>query len=326
MATDIVTIGTFKRSFETADKRFVITAEIQRAQIVAPYLTVDLLPADKESVSLSISGTEYERNRAGIWRDASGGQIVETFGGSFPNDPTVQRICEIWKHYHLGDMNAGTREQSSIVNEYFSRTGERYDYGKACEVLKDAGKLEVPIPDSESGPMYAPRMYRYGTAWLSDALPADIATEIIRLFSTPVKPDTDRDNERTFADRHGIAMKVERTDRNPSMPESRDMDHWKCTLIRKQPDSGRPQRMTVTFSMGLGHHGAEPTITEVLESLASDAATVDNAGSFEDFCSELGYDSDSRTAERTFKACEHIASRLKNFLGDDLYQSLLWSR
>ena len=62
-----------------------------------------------------------------------------------------------------------------------------------------------------------------------------------------------------FITANGITMSCERTDSNPNMPDSRDMDHWKCTLIRRVTASGKwyGQRMTVRFSMGYGHHGAE---------------------------------------------------------------------
>jgi hypothetical protein len=134
-----------------------------------------------------------------------------------------------------------------------------------------------------------------------------------------------------FVADNGIALKAARTDRNPNM--GADMDHWKVTLTRPEENvivdgalsmTGRKLRMTVTFSKGRGHNGAEPTANEVLDCLASDAAGVESAGSFEDWCSEYGYDTDSRKAHKTFKACEHEATRLKNFLGDDLYDQLLW--
>jgi hypothetical protein len=95
--------------------------------------------------------------------------------------------------------------------------------------------------------------------------------------------------------------------------------------IVSEKSSTSEVRMTLTFSKGIGHHGAEPTVTEVLGCLASDASGVENAGGdFEEWCSEYGYDTDSRTAERIFKACQHQANRLKSFLGDEAFEQLLW--
>ena len=41
--------------------------------------------------------------------------------------------------------------------------------------------------------------------------------------------------------------------------------------------------------------------------------------SLEGFCSEFGYDSDSRTAERTYKACEKTLKKVERVFDCDLY-------
>ena len=70
-----------------------------------------------------------------------------------------------------------------------------------------------------------------------------------------------------FIKSNRIRMTAERTDSNPSMDDSANMDHWKCLL---------------------------------------------RAGN-------------SRKAEKTFKTIEHQAKRLRNFLGDSAYETLLWN-
>jgi hypothetical protein len=77
----------------------------------------------------------------------------------------------------------------------------------------------------------------------------------------------------------GIRMNAERTERNPHMDESRDMDHWRVTLRRR-----------------------------------------DN----EDWCGELGYDPDSRRAERTFKAIEQQTEKLRRFLDAEGLDDLVY--
>ena len=76
--------------------------------------------------------------------------------------------------------------------------------------------------------------------------------------------------------------------------------------------------------MGYGHNGKAPKAADILDCLASDAASYDNARSFEDWASEFGYDEDSRKAERIFKACGKQAIKLKRFLGEPAYERLLW--
>lgn len=96
-------------------------------------------------------------------------------------------------------------------------------------------------------------------------------------------------------------------DSNPNMSESENMDNWRCVLHYE----GR--RMIIYYSKGVGHNGAEPTVYEVLSCLASDASAC--GMSFEEFCSECGYDSDSRKAERTYKACQRQGAALRRLLG-----------
>jgi len=114
-----------------------------------------------------------------------------------------------------------------------------------------------------------------------------------------------------------ITLTAERCEANPNM-DSQDMDHWKTVLRIGN------RRMTVYFSKGYGHNGKAPKADEVLGCLASDSAAIENTRSFEDWCAEFGYDSDSRKAEKTFKVCEHQAKRLRSFLGEDLFNTLIW--
>jgi hypothetical protein len=126
-----------------------------------------------------------------------------------------------------------------------------------------------------------------------------------------------------FIAAHGITMTAERTDTNPHMdPESHDrMDHWRCTFRR----AGRS--FTTYFSMGFGHNGKEPTATEVLDCLADDGGSVASAANFEDWARDMGWDPDSRRAEKTFRTIERQTERLKRFLDDDqgALEKLFWN-
>lgn len=93
------------------------------------------------------------------------------------------------------------------------------------------------------------------------------------------------------------------------------LDDWQksatpytCTL-RYQ---GR--QMTFDYFMGRAHE-KEPTVHDCLDCLLSDA----QAGSqpFDDFCSEFGYDQDSRKVEKIHKSCVQMNAKLRRLLGDD---------
>lgn len=114
-----------------------------------------------------------------------------------------------------------------------------------------------------------------------------------------------------------IRMTYDWADSNPNMTDSQNMNHYKCTL-----KMGKKQ-ITLFFSQGYGI-SVDPDAESVLDCLASDSASIENARSFEDWANEYGYNTDSRKAEKIFKACERQAEKLKSFLGDELYNSLLW--
>jgi len=124
-----------------------------------------------------------------------------------------------------------------------------------------------------------------------------------------------------FISSRKITMTAERVDANPNM-DSQDMDHWKVTLRRyvaylDRGNGGRSRTLTTYFSMGYGHKGKAPTADKVLDCLASDAHGA-NSETFEDWCSNYGYDADSRKAEKTYKACERTRDQLRRFLDGDL--------
>ena len=123
---------------------------------------------------------------------------------------------------------------------------------------------------------------------------------------------------RGFVSRYGVRMTVEWADDNPHMADTiPGASHWKCCLRC----DGR--QLTVHFSMGPALSG-EPSVEDLLDCLASDASGAENAGSFEEWAGEYGYDTDSRQAERTYHTIERQAAGLKRLVGEDAYRELLW--
>lgn len=75
------------------------------------------------------------------------------------------------------------------------------------------------------------------------------------------------------------------------------------------------RQMTLFFSHGSAIC-ADPTAASVLDCLISDLCGAD--GEFEDWASNNGYDTDSRTAEKTYRVVKAQAVRTKRLLGDTL--------
>lgn len=131
--------------------------------------------------------------------------------------------------------------------------------------------------------------------------------------------------------------------------------NWKITLTR-----GR-QKLKVDYSQGVGHvpgykplrssydrhrmdtYAAEegkipqsvagwggvygkkpipaPKLEEVIHCLVLDASVLDYAG-FEDWAPELGYDLDSRAAEKVYQACLKEALELRALIGEENVKAL----
>jgi len=90
---------------------------------------------------------------------------------------------------------------------------------------------------------------------------------------------------------------------------------YRCTLHYKR------RQYTFDFWQGVGH-SEDPTAEGCLECLLSDAFS--GADDFEEFCANMGYDSDSRRAERIWRQCHKVAENLKRLLGDD-YERFLYA-
>lgn len=125
-----------------------------------------------------------------------------------------------------------------------------------------------------------------------------------------------------FIDRLGITAEVTTAASNPNRDDldaARDpgQRHWRVTL----KFNGR--EYAVPFTQGSAWT-RPPSVADVLDAVASDAAGFENARLFEDWAPEYGYDPDSRKAERVFRAVERQSVKLQRFLGDEEYQRLLW--
>ncbi len=67
---------------------------------------------------------------------------------------------------------------------------------------------------------------------------------------------------------------------------------------------------------GASRDRIEPKAQDVIWALVMDSDVLD-AGGFESWASDLGYDTDSRKAEATYRACLDIALKLRAAIGDE---------
>lgn len=119
-----------------------------------------------------------------------------------------------------------------------------------------------------------------------------------------------------FVAKHGVKIDSTLIDARPDGGDwIAGSAHWKVVL------TVRGKRMTIYYSQGPAVI-EEPKVAHVLDSLALDASAAQ--GTFEDFCSEFGYDTDSRKVERMFKACQKIKRDLERLFRSDRVEELIY--
>jgi hypothetical protein len=79
-----------------------------------------------------------------------------------------------------------------------------------------------------------------------------------------------------------------------------------------------------TFPMFTGDAFGEPTITDALNCIVVDAQCWFNANSFQDFCEEFGYDSDSISHRKIYDACGKAYENLMRVFGYKDTKALLF--
>ncbi len=124
-----------------------------------------------------------------------------------------------------------------------------------------------------------------------------------------------------FAARVGITIQHRQVDDNPHIDAWGGLEeptHWHVTLHRTEqnPASGTSCRRSFScyYTKGAGHHGAEPTVDELLCCLTSDSNCLDYDG-FEEWAEAWEMDTDSRRVERTYRHALKQSKRFKTFIG-----------
>jgi len=113
-----------------------------------------------------------------------------------------------------------------------------------------------------------------------------------------------------------IAHKT-RVAENPYMDDSKNMDNFYVTLSRQQ------KVMSLYFSQGRAIK-EPPTLESILECLVNEAITVESSDDLQDWAEQLGYDPDDKKTKRTYNIIKKHIKELKNLLGDENYQTLLY--
>lgn len=180
---------------------------------------------------------------------------------------------------------------------------------------------------------------RCGTAWDSGRLSVNdddvcdaCGSGETRVLQGLAGDDTYADPEeqytmKEFVTAHGITSQAVYQGRVPGFPgdttSRHPVDKWQVTIR-----FGGRDTMVIPYYMGMGHHGNPPTTEDVLDNLASDASSREASRDAKDFASEMGFDwsdrNDRLRAVRIFQQIERQSARLKQALGQEAYDHLLY--
>jgi hypothetical protein len=123
-----------------------------------------------------------------------------------------------------------------------------------------------------------------------------------------------------FLESNDVAMRCREVaidgDRTSLIPEPWAPHRYSCELHRS---SGvRPVTATI------GSDNGAPEMREVLDTVAAEAAVVDEAQSYEQWSVQMGFDPDSRRGELIYRTARRQARHLRQLLGEEQYARLLW--
>lgn len=122
--------------------------------------------------------------------------------------------------------------------------------------------------------------YHYCPAW-DEPMPSDDRAFVLRAM--------------------GLRMTATRTEAPAKSDWPADASHWHVVLRRGDAS------LSTEYRMGSAHKGS-PELPPVLWCLLTDADSADQP--FEDWCSDYGYDEDSRRALRTYETCRETGRKL----------------
>lgn len=158
-------------------------------------------------------------------------------------------------------------------------------------------------------------------AWREQSRPASEGLPLVTLSSDPVSAgnlamgltmsDYEAQATKFLAD-HNLAFRAAyQGDKCPMWCDGgcRHGDRYRVTL-RRMGDARRSVSFDFWNSLNDMQSGKAPSAYDVLACISSDYYTPETLA---DFCSEYGYDEDSRKAEQTFKASDKHARKLRAF-------------
>lgn len=250
----------------------------------------------------------------------SGGQIVDQIK---PANQPQKDLIEIWQMWHLNDMHAGTPEQENALNseefEIFCKRFEAEGRAQKEEVNLDFSHYTMARQYLNSKGLYIVdyngERYAYGSAWLTRELPGNIIERLENICALIGGEFTGSPYEKQANDiltGMGVKFSAKFKDHAKYFHDDKEARDIYTVQFRR----GR-NAFSITFGQSIANQGTPPTAYDVLACL-----TKSDPGTFEDFCYEMGYDTDSKRAEKTHSAVWAEWTKVNAFFTDDEIEQL----
>jgi hypothetical protein len=142
---------------------------------------------------------------------------------------------------------------------------------------------------------------------------------------------------KTWIKKYGATIRSVEAPENPMMiveDNSAEMDHWFCTIGFKRLSPADSFKLYFSKGIGLRKEKSElhrnprlprwheanmqkiqPNIEEVLECLHSDFCGLEASQYFDDWAENIGWDSDSRKAEKCYQQMQEQMARFQHHIG-----------
>lgn len=164
----------------THDKtRLELNVRLERQECPDGALDTDLNPVDEPCNRFSVSmGRWVRRGPLSPWREDVFGQDisgVQAFARHCPpaQRAAIERLCELWREWHLNDLQAGTAKQTEAIG-----------LARAAGEIQDGAFYDTARIALEARGLLVDRGYSYGSKWLIKRVPVAVCTEVVALCET----------------------------------------------------------------------------------------------------------------------------------------------
>lgn len=290
----------------------------------------------------SMTGELYEKGKGGGWIELGGGAIGEEIGRQIP-------YLAPFEKWHLFYVNSGpvhyeanavywwelgtarrSRELERKPPDYYREIFKEHVIFGTAPTWDNINPFLLMEPLEESPNPDDPHIYI--RPWLRARLEevrAAFLKDMEALYGSPVFMGTTDTLQRgpldaelstpspadVFLEKTGLTMEADRIDGRPDLEGTgathlKEAYHFKCTLYHGEKSA------VFYWSQGHGLGTEPPTLERLFTAILDDARA--SFEPFEQWAAELGFDPDSRKAEKIYDLCKENNRRLLELLGKEL--------